>query len=118
LYLYNGPLVSDPPSVEASGPSHTLEGSTVTMGCHMTDGYPRELTHVQWLKDGARVDGATVGSPNITLRDVTVGDSGLYACVVSNGAGDAASNAIHLEVYGMWYIRATAQSRSPRSAWT
>jgi len=50
----------------------------------------------QWFKDGVAIAGAT--APSLTINNVQAADIGSYAVVVSNGAGNATSDAATLSI--------------------
>ena len=45
----------------------------------------------------------SVDDPTITIKNVTLADTGDYVCVLSNAAGDEQSDTINLQVHGEWY---------------
>ena len=49
---------------------------------------------------GSGIEGGAVDNPNIILLDVSLVDSGVYVCVLDNGAGEGHSDAFNVEVHG------------------
>lgn len=68
-------------------------GSIVTLRCKAT-GYP--APQYQWLKDGTELpDGI---DEELTFDPVTLQDSGIYVCIVSNRINAEKSNKVELKV--------------------
>lgn len=87
------------PASAATGPAGfgyevVTEGQPLTLAAEVGSG-DDPFTY-QWYKDGAPVSGAT--RQQFTLAATTHGDAGLYAVVVANGAGSAASLPVQVHV--------------------
>ena len=101
--------VNDPPSITTQPQSLTQDpGDSATFS--VTAAGKATLTY-QWRKGGANVSGATGAS--YTIASVQESDQGSYDCVVTNGIGNAASNAATLTVNDPPVITAHPQSLTP-----
>jgi len=76
-------------------PATVIAGSTFTYSNNVNSVYP---TDIRWLLNGTPLtDNATVSgssTPNLTLTNVSISDSGTYTIVASNAAGTALSTNI------------------------
>ena len=59
--------------------------------------------HYSLLCAGLGIKGGVLGNPSVTIEGVTLDDAGVYACVLSNAAGDGRSEAIRIDVSGEYY---------------
>ncbi len=86
--------VFGPPVIAAQPQSLiALMGGTATFSVAVNNS--PGLTY-QWFKDGVAIAGATASS--LTINNVQAADIGSYAVVVSNGAGNATSDAATLSI--------------------
>lgn len=60
------------------------------------------FSNYQWQKDGNNINGET--SANLTLTNVTLADTGNYACVFSNAFGSVTSDMVSLTIQTPPYI--------------
>lgn len=86
-------------AIGATGPAgfeyeSVTEGQPLTLAAEVGGG-DGPFTY-QWYKDGAPLAGAT--RPQLTLEKAAHADAGLYAVVVANGAGSAASLPVLVQV--------------------
>jgi len=88
------PGAAVPPAITQHPQSQSVcAGDPVTFSVTATGSTPLSY---QWRKNGSGIGGATYAS--YTIDPVTAGHAGSYDCVVSNGYGNATSNAATLTV--------------------
>ncbi len=88
-----------PPARPAGGAPSTLPAERLRAGERLrldaaADG--EKPFRFQWFKDGRPIEGAA--AQRLEIAAVTVADSGLYVCLVSNAAGERASPPLLVEV--------------------
>ena len=89
------PTIQTPPPLYTPPPRTNIASSTITYSNNVFSVYQ---TDIRWLLNGTPLtDNATVAgstTPNLTLSDIAMSDSGTYTLVASNAAGTATSSAI------------------------
>ena len=89
--------VVDVPSTEVTCSENPTEGRTVTLTCEVTDGRPRDVSEVTWMKDNTPLS-STGTTLTISSADHSMHD-GLYSCAAKNVAGTGDPGAtFHLQI--------------------
>jgi len=95
------------------------DGDTASMGVSGGGNYTGALSY-QWQKNGINIaNGPTgtgasysgVNTPNFSITNIKVGDTGYYSCVISNPCGSVSSSSTEVNVTGLpqiWSVPAPA----------
>ena len=99
-------FILDFPYIESPTSSvTTLHGGNIVLPCDV-NAYPK-IKSISWTKNGqilaANEDKYSISKPNqpsLTVKSVTVDDSGYYSCNATNLVGSTLGQPIHLQVQG------------------